>query len=84
MIEYYRTTDGPYWVSLTSLEFGDALPEHQRLKLEPGRCDGFHPEYTEAFDVTGLRVAAELAESFGKSDRAASLAIVGRPPIPKI
>ncbi len=72
MIEYYRTTEGPYWVSLTSLEFGDALPEEQRLKLEPGRCDGFHPEYTEAFDVTGLRVVAELGEAIGESDRAAS------------
>ncbi len=70
MIEYYRTAEGPYWVSLTSLEFGDALPQDQRMKLKPGRCDGYHPEYTEAFDVTGLRVTAQLADALGKPARA--------------
>ena len=70
MIEYYRTSDGPYWVSLTSLEVGSALPEDERKRLEPGSCDGFHPEYTEAFDVTGLRVVAELADAIGESPRA--------------
>lgn len=70
MIEYYRTGEGPYWVSLTGLEVGSALPENIRMRLEPGRCDGFHPEYTEAFDVTGLRVVAELSEAIGESARA--------------
>ena len=60
MIHSYRTTRGPHWVSLTSLEFGDALPATSREELKPGRCDGFHPEYTDAFDIAGLRGAAEL------------------------
>ena len=60
MIRYYRTTPGPHWVSTQGLNFGDAAPERKELK--PGSCDGFHPEYTEAFDIAGLRSAAELAE----------------------
>jgi hypothetical protein len=63
MIKYYRTTPGPHWVALDSLAFGDALPVEKRRKLEPGRCDGTHPEYTEAFDVAGLWRAAALAEA---------------------
>jgi hypothetical protein len=35
--------------------------------LKPGRCDGHHPEYTEAFDITGSRSAAILAEAIGES-----------------
>ncbi len=74
MIEYYRTTPGPHYVKATSLEFGDNLPAdkpddkpaHKRQILSPGSCDGFHPEYTEAFDIAGLRAAATLAEAAGK------------------
>ncbi|UCG48367.1 MAG: hypothetical protein JSU94_01065 [Phycisphaerales bacterium] len=55
MIEYYRTTEGPHWVAMDSLEFGENLPENKRRELKPGRCDGFHPEYTQAFDIAGLR-----------------------------
>jgi hypothetical protein len=66
MIKYYRTTPGPHWVSPTSLKFGDALPKEERQKLEPGRCDGTHPEYTEAFDIAGLWRAAALAQAMGE------------------
>jgi hypothetical protein len=65
MIEYYRTTPGPHWVNAKSLAFGEALPEAQRAELKPGRCDGNHPEYTEAFDIAGLRSAALLAKADG-------------------
>ncbi len=44
-------------------DFGDALPKEKRQELKPGSCDGFHPEYTEAFDIAGLRAAAALAEA---------------------
>jgi hypothetical protein len=67
---YYRTTPGPHWVSSGSLEFGAALPVESRQELKPGRCDGFHPEYTEAFDVAGLRGAAYLAAAAGRADDA--------------
>ena len=60
MIRYYRTTRGPHWVGTQGLNFGAAAPD--RMELRPGSCDGFHPEYTEAFDIAGLRGAAELAE----------------------
>jgi hypothetical protein len=70
LIRYYRTTEGPHWVSLASLEFGDALPKEARHELEPGRCDGHHPEYTEAFDVAGARCAVLLARSLGKDTTA--------------
>ena len=51
LIHYYRTGSGPYWVEMDGLAFGGWLPEARRRRLEPGRCDGFHPEYTEAFDL---------------------------------
>jgi len=74
MIEYYRTTPPPHYVKATSLEFGDRLPPdrpderpaHGKQVLRPGSCDGKHPEYTEAFDVAGLRAAAMLAEALGR------------------
>ena len=66
MIEYYRTTPGPHWVNPDSLQFGEALPEFARQELKPGNCDGFHPEYTEAFDIAGLRGAALLAEAMAE------------------
>jgi hypothetical protein len=68
MIRYYRTTPGPHWVSVKSLELGEALPPQERQELKPGRCDGFHPEYTEAFDIAGLRGAVELAEALGSKE----------------
>lgn len=80
MIRYYRTTPGPHHVKATSLEFGDALPPdrtdekpaHKRQVLKPGSCDGHHPEYTEAFDVAGLRAAAILAAAAGRQEDAAA------------
>jgi len=78
MIEYYRTTPPPHYVKATSLDFGDNLPPdkpdekpaHKRQRLRPGNCDGFHPEYTEAFDIAGLRAAATLAAAADKSEDA--------------
>jgi hypothetical protein len=70
MIEYYRTTRGPHWVNAKSLNFGDALPPELRSELKPGRCDGQHPEYTEAFDIAGLRAAAMLAGQVGRLEDA--------------
>jgi len=78
MIEYYRTTPPPHYVKATSLEFGDNLPPdkpgdkpaQKRQILRPGSCDGLHPEYTEAFDIAGLRSIATLAEAAGKSEDA--------------
>ena len=65
MIAYYRATPGPHWVSASELAFGDDVPAEQRQELKPGRCDGFHPEYAEAFDIAGLSRAAMLAEMAG-------------------
>jgi hypothetical protein len=67
MIKYYRTTSGPHWVQMDSLEFGPKLSKEKRRELKPGRCDGYHPEYTEAFDIAGLRSAAILADALGLS-----------------
>jgi hypothetical protein len=74
MIRYYRTTPGPHYVKSNSLEFGDSLPpdrpaeppSQRRQVLRPGCCDGHHPEYTEAFDIAGLRAARMLAEAAGR------------------
>jgi hypothetical protein len=71
MIEYYRTTPEPHWVNARSLDFGDALPPEKRQKLRPGACDGTHPEYTEAFDLAGLRAAVLLAGAMGRETDAA-------------
>ena len=65
MIGSLRTTPGPHWVAMDSLEIGEAIPADLRRELKPGACDGFHPEYTEAFDIAGLRSAALLAETLG-------------------
>jgi hypothetical protein len=67
MVRYYRTTPGPHYVCPTSLDFGDALPADKRQELKPGSCDGHHPEYTEAFDIAGLRGAVVLAEALGSA-----------------
>ncbi len=80
MIRYYRTTPEPHYVKATSLNFGDALepdtedarPAYRRQVLRPGSCDGHHPEYTEAFDIAGLRAAAMLAKVAGRDDDAAT------------
>jgi hypothetical protein len=65
LVEYYRCTPGPHWVSMNSLDFGEALPAGRRQELKPGRCDGFHPEYTEAFDISGLKGAATFLRGCG-------------------
>jgi hypothetical protein len=70
MIKYYRTTSGPHWVSMDSLDFGTNLSEDKRRELKPGRCDGYHPEYTEAFDIAGLYGAVILADALGKTSEA--------------
>jgi hypothetical protein len=70
MIRYYRTTPGPHWVSMQGLAFAEAAIDPKELK--PGSCDGFHPEYTEAFDIAGLRGAAELAEASNSAEEAAA------------
>ena len=36
------------------------MVDGKRKELIPGACDGIHPEYTEAFDIAGLRAAAML------------------------
>lgn len=79
MIRYCRTAPGPHYVKATSLDFGDSLPPdgpderpaHRRQVLRPGSCDGNHPEYTEAFDVAGVRAAAMLARADGCDEDAA-------------
>ncbi|HUT36268.1 MAG TPA: hypothetical protein VNE39_22460 [Planctomycetota bacterium] len=79
MIRYYRTAPPPHYVKATSLDFGDALPPDKpdelpafrRQVLKPGSCDGHHPEYTEAFDIAGLRAAALLARAAGNEGEAA-------------
>jgi hypothetical protein len=71
MIQYYRTTGGPHWVEMDSLDFSSKLPIEKRRELKPGRCDGHHPEYTEAFDIAGLRSAAILADALDLSSEAA-------------
>ena len=38
-------------------------PGKARKQLKPGACDGYHPEYTEAFDIAGIRAAAALSEA---------------------
>ncbi len=72
LIRYHRTTPGPHFVSATSLEFGDALAAPQRMELKPDTCDGHHPEYTQAWDIAGLRAAATLASALDKTGDAAS------------
>jgi hypothetical protein len=71
MIQYYRTTGGPHWVQMDSLNSGPSLPQEKRRELKPGRCDGHHPEYTEALDIAGLRSAAILADALDLSSEAA-------------
>jgi hypothetical protein len=74
MIKYCRTAPGTHWVGMDSLKFGDALPKEQRRELKPDRCDGSHPEYTEAFDIAGLTRAAVLAMAMRNEDDAGNWA----------
>ncbi len=70
MIRYARAEPGPHWVAKSGLGFGPRLEPSERFELKPGACDGFHPEYTEAFDIAGLRAAAILAKAAGKTAEA--------------
>ena len=72
MVRYYRTTPGPHWVQLDSLDFGPNLLPDKRKELKPGSCDGHHPEYTEAYDIAGLRCAATLARDLNNDSDAAN------------
>jgi hypothetical protein len=82
MIRYYRTAPPPHYVKARSLEVGDHLPPDQasdtpadrKQVLKPGACDGDHPEYTEAFDIAGLRAAVVLAKAAGRDEDAAAWA----------
>jgi len=79
MIEYYRTTPEPHWVSVNGIDFGENVPDGDRMRLKPGACDGHHPEYTEAFDLAGLRAAALLAgEINDAATRAKLTALIAR------
>jgi hypothetical protein len=70
MIRYYRTAQGPHWVRMDALAFGDEVPTEKRRELKPGRCDGHNPAYTEAFDLAGIRAAASLARALNKNEEA--------------
>ena len=72
LIRYLRTTPEPHYVYDDTFDYGDRLPADRRKRIRPGACDGTHPEYTEAFDIAGLRHAAELAEALGEADDAAA------------
>jgi hypothetical protein len=71
MIRYCRTSDGPHWVRMDALMFGNDVPLDRRRELKSGRCDGHNPAYTEAFDLAGIRAASCLAKALGKNDDAA-------------
>ncbi len=68
MIRYYRTANGPHWVQMDALAFGDDVPAEKRRELKPGRCDGHNPAYTEAFDLAGIHAAALLARALNKNE----------------
>jgi hypothetical protein len=70
LIRYCRTTPTPHWVDMNGLEFGDAVAAEKRRELKPGCCDGFHPIYTDAYDVAGLRAAAMLCAAANDSQDA--------------
>jgi len=89
LIRYCRTEPGPHWVQASSLEFGerlppdrpDAPPAQRRQVLEPGSCDGYHPEYTDAFDIAGLPTAfGRLALSYRRDGAIGRLALSGAEP----
>jgi len=70
LVRYYRTTPGPHWVQMDALACGADVPVEKRRELQPGRCDGHNPAYTEAFDLAGIRAAALLAGALEKNDEA--------------
>lgn len=70
LVRYCRTTPTPHWVDMQGLEFGEALPVQRRKELQPGRCDGSNFNYTEAYDIAGLRAAAVLCAAAGESQEA--------------
>jgi hypothetical protein len=72
LIRYLRTTPEPHYVYDDTFAFGEHLPPERRKRIRPGACDGTHPEYTEAFDIAGLRHAATLAEVAGAPEDAAA------------
>ncbi len=72
MIRYYRMTPGTHWVAMTGIQFGPDLPPKIRRILEDGRCDGYHPEYTYAFDIAGIRKAIIMANATGREIDVAS------------
>jgi len=69
MITWYRGTPPPHHVSMDG-DFGAEVPAAKRHAFVLGRCDGNHPEYTEAFDIAGMRAAADLAEAAGHAAEA--------------
>jgi len=72
LIRYCRTTPPPHWVEMDGLECGDAVPAERRKELKAGACDGFNPNYTEAYDVAGLRAAALLCAAAGEAGETAT------------
>ena len=70
LIRYCRTSPAPHWVDMNGLEFGEAVAGNRRQELVPGRCDGSNPNYTDAYDVAGLRAAAMLCEAAGETHEA--------------
>jgi hypothetical protein len=73
MIVYYRTTEGPHWVSFNSLLFGSDLPVEKSQELKPGKCDGYNPQYTEAFDLAALRAATAMAKALANKTETENL-----------
>lgn len=70
LVRYCRTTPTPHWVDMDGLACGEAVPAPRRKELQPGRCDGFNFNYTEAYDIAGLRAAAVLCAAAGKTQEA--------------
>jgi hypothetical protein len=72
LIRYCRTEPMPHWVEMNGLDFGNAADPDLRRELVPGRCDGSNPNYTDAYDIAGLRAAAMLCEAAGEMGDAAA------------
>jgi hypothetical protein len=67
MIHYYRTTTGTLWINMNGLDFGSAVPANQRRQFTPGACDGTNFNYTEAYDLAGIRAAIAMAQAMGNT-----------------
>ncbi|GAQ84487.1 hypothetical protein KFL_001910060 [Klebsormidium nitens] len=61
LIAYVRGGQGTHPVCMNTLAFGAACPASDSQPLRYGTVDGYHPEFSDAFDVGGLRAAALLA-----------------------